>query len=148
MATSSVITFVSKQNDKLTPIVSVYQYFDGYLSGVGVELAKWLIKKSLINGMKMDQYNSKYANGVGCLAAQFIRDFKTSVGGLYVCPTSYNHKWIDYHYMIIIDDPLDIRKPLPLNDITKIYVTVFDNTKPIFEGSPEELIDGNNTETD
>ncbi len=148
MATSSVITFVAKRNDKLTPIVSVYQYADGYLSGVGVELAEWLMKKSLINGIGMDQNNSKYANGVGCLAAQFIRDFKTSVGGLYIYPTSYNHEWIDYHYMIIIDDPLDIRKPLPLNDITKISVTVFDNTKPIFEGSPEELINGNNTKTD
>lgn len=84
MGTRSIIKFIEKYDGKERPIVAVYQQYDGYLEHVGKQLCDFLSSKTIINGISSNQYTNKYANGIGCLAAQFIRDYKVEVGCLYI----------------------------------------------------------------
>lgn len=137
MGIRSVITFYVKE----TPYVSVYQQYDGYPDGVGKDLCDWLSDKILINGISSNLKDiSKYANGVGCLAAQFIRDFKYGVGNLYITPADYDREWIDFNYSVIINDDINLPSGgVPMKDIVKIKVSIFKNTETIFVGSIDEF---------
>lgn len=137
MGTRSVITFYVKE----TPYVSVYQQYDGYPDFVGKKLCDWLSDKILINGINSQiKDTSKYANGVGCLAAQFIRDFKDDVGYLYVTPIDYDKEWIDFNYSVIIDDDINLPSGgVPIRKIAKIKISLFESTDTIFEGSIDEF---------
>ena len=101
MGTRSIIKFFEKDNGKEHPIVAVYQLYDGYLEGVGYQLYEYLSRKIIVNGMRFDQYEDEYANGIDCLAAQFIRDFKRGVGGLYIAPVDCEDE--EYNYDVIYD---------------------------------------------
>lgn len=142
MGTRSLITFIKldPETKKETPLVAIYQMYDGYLNGVGKELCEWLSKKKMINGLGFYQNTDEYVNGIGCLAAQFIRDFKIDVGGLYIYPIDCERRWIDYCYDVVIDNqiyfPLD---GIPVADLTKIRVSNW-QYKPFFEGTVEELM--------
>jgi len=138
MGTRSTIKFIDKYNNEEYPLVNIYQQFDGYIEGVGYALAEWLCKKTLVNGIPMNA-NKNMANGSGCLAAQFIRDFKEEPGGLYIIPMDAGKE--DYNYEVIIDEgyiPCAIKDS---EDAVKIKVTNFEDRKPIFEGTPKELLD-------
>ena len=128
--TSSIIKF--KCNG--VNLVSIYQHCDGYIEGVGYELAEWLCSKFLVNGIPGGTSLQNLANGAGCLVAQFIRDFKTDIGGLYIT-TSRSEG--NYYYIVDIKDEHK-RGPVPLNDITQITVSCYGKT--IFEGRPSELL--------
>lgn len=78
MGTRSVVTFMEDNQH----ICSIYQQYDGYLSGVGMELASFLDGIKIVNGIGHSP--ERVANGIECLAAQFIREYKTDAGGLYV----------------------------------------------------------------
>ena len=63
-------------------VINMYRQFDGYPSGHGQELAEFLMPFKVINGIGSGQdVPGKFANGMGCLAAQMIAHFKNSVGG-------------------------------------------------------------------
>lgn len=82
MGTRATVKFIGK-DDK--PLVCIYHQFDGYLTGVGVELGEFLESMTMINGIGMNQNTlGEYANGMGCLAAQYIVEHKRRVGGLYL----------------------------------------------------------------
>lgn len=83
-----------------TPIVTVYRQFDGYLSGHGLELAKFLKNKRIVNGLGGD--DTDVANGTGCLAAQFIKEFKDGPGGIYIMLPG-DH-WQEYEYRVFVDE--------------------------------------------
>ena len=84
MGTRSKTSFIEKRGEKLTHLVSVYQQYDGYIEGVGHEIAEYILSKQICNGIRLGIDTSNLANGFTCLIAQFIRDFKTDVGGLYI----------------------------------------------------------------
>lgn len=131
MSTRAMITF--KENGR--EMVKLYHHWDGYIEGLGKSMAEWLLSKRLINGIGSDTDES-CANGVGCLVAQFIRDFKTEIGNLYVVPID-NDQTEDYNYVIDIKDEITYKsKPIT----AEITVTRFDETEPYFKGSPNELI--------
>ena len=48
MGTRSTTKFFNEHSDK--PVCAIYQQYDGYLSGVGKELAEFLSDKKVING--------------------------------------------------------------------------------------------------
>lgn len=137
MGTRSTISFIYGEDT----LVTIYQQYDGYIDGVGHELANWLLKKKLINGIGMDQNTSEYANGIGCLAAQFIRDFKTEVGGLYITTDEIDVKeYCDYNYYVVIPHDVVLTSTgTPLNEITEITVAQWGSSNPIFKGSPAQL---------
>ena len=140
MGTRSLIKFVELGENHFSLIVTIYQQYDGYIDGVGHDLAAWLLKRKIINGIGSDQYDmSMYANGPRCLAAEYIADHKDEVGGLYI---GYDYEWQDYNYTVIINDS----KPYPedgysADDIVLIVVHNFDDIDHyIFMGTPSELL--------
>ena len=138
MGTRSTIAFIDKRITKdgktyTDELVRIYQQYDGYPSGVGLELAHWLKDKKIINGFGYGKTaENGYCNGVGCMSAQFIHDFKVGIGGLYII----NHDDIeDYNYKVIIT----------YNITSKYSITLeayrwSDNT-PFFSGTPQDFID-------
>ena len=85
------------------PIVNMYRQFDGYPSGHGAELSEFLSSfDAVVNGIPFDE-KRKLANGMGCLAAQMIAHFKTSVGGFYIYPVTYKDCGQEYEYHIYSD---------------------------------------------
>ena len=81
-------------------LVNIYQQYDGYPEYMAVEYAKWLECLSIGNGLGRDPELNKYANGVGCFAAQFIKQFKDRPGGLYLHPIDDEEGWVDYIYTL------------------------------------------------
>lgn len=117
MGTRSTVKFYSEFNDK--PILSVYQQFDGYISGVGCELANFLLNKKVINGISFQTMEDGYANGMGCLAAQYVAENKTEIGGFYMTDKDDEQ---EYNYEVRLVDG-------------KIIIKVNK-----FEGTPAELL--------
>lgn len=110
MSTRSTITFFGEYGDK-EPVLNVYQQFDGYIGGVGYDLANFLKDKKVINGIGMDQsMDDGFANGMGCLAAQYVASQKTEIGGFYLTvkdhSEGYNYevRLIDGNIIISVDD--------------------------------------------
>ena len=133
MSTRSTIRFMKENED---PVATVYKHYDGYIDGFGYELAEWLSGMTLINGMMTDKhYGEKYANGVGCLAAKFIKKFKKETGDIYLCAPDPDYKE-DYNYKVIVK-PYGLEKSA--NDCVTIEVDCFGT--PIFKGSPKELME-------
>lgn len=123
MGTRSTVRFYSEFNQE-EPILNVYQQYDGYIDGVGKELANFLKSKILINGFNSTQtIKDGFANGMGCLAAQYVAENKTEIGGFYLTTEDDNQ---EYNYEVrFIDNKFAIK------------VKYYDN---IFEGTPEELL--------
>ena len=90
------LTFVY---DGETPIINMYRQYDGYPTGHGAELAEFLAPFTLVNGLGIDE-TRKVANGMGCLAAQLVANFKDEAGGFYLYPTSAVDCGQDYEYHI------------------------------------------------
>ena len=104
MGTRSTIAFIERHvrgREKFDiELVRVYQQYDGYPSGVGLELANWLNTKTIVNGFGLGQSDDNgYCNGTGCMSAQFIRDFKLGIGGLYI--TTHDDTE-EYDYKVIL----------------------------------------------
>jgi hypothetical protein len=82
------LTFVYDQYGEVQkPVCNMYRQFDGYPSGHGAELAEFL--------NNCDSYN-----GMGCLAAQMIHNFKTESYNVYLYPTDITNCGQDYEYHI------------------------------------------------
>lgn len=90
------LTFV--YNDNNQPIINMYRQFDGYPSGHGDELFNFLATKTIVNGFGED--TTGLANGMGCLAAQLVDEFKKDVGGIYLESVDNRDCWQDYTYEI------------------------------------------------
>lgn len=133
MGTRSIIKFVEKWQDAENELVTIYQQYDGYINGVGYKLAEWLKEKTIVNGFGSKDVTN-CCNGAGCLAAQFIKDFKDGIGYLYIYPSDCEPQ--DYNYRVLIDET----KTGKADDLITIVVTNWDETEPIFVGSPSELL--------
>lgn len=92
MGTRSTIKF----KDNGTTLLSIYQQYDGYLEGKGEELAKWLAEFTIVNGYSSDT-PKRSANGIGCLAAQYIAEHKEGIGNIY-CTTKGDLQ--EYNYIV------------------------------------------------
>lgn len=141
MGTRSKTSFIRKIGDKKECLVSVYQQYDGYIEGVGYEIANYILSKEICNGIRLGGDTSKLANGFGCLIAQFIRDFKTDVGGLYIVDEQDTQ---EYNYNIIFDSDLyfngDFFTDKNTNDYFEIEVIDWNN-KLLYSGSLEGLLE-------
>lgn len=90
------LTFVY---DGETPIINMYRQFDGYPSGHGVELAEFLLEGKMTNGIPVGS-DQHFFNGMGCLAAQLVANFKKDAGGFYLYPVGCTDCWQEYEYHI------------------------------------------------
>jgi hypothetical protein len=97
------LTFVyseSKSGEKATPIMNMYRQYDGYPSGHGAELAEFLSGGRLVNGLS-GMGKEKQFNGMGCLAAQMVANFKDGAGSFYLYPVTTTDCGQDYEYHIL-----------------------------------------------
>jgi hypothetical protein len=115
MGTRSTVKFYQDQQI----VASIYQQYDGYISGVGYDLAKWLKTKTVVNGFSAETMEAGFANGMGCLAAQYVRENKVKIGGFYMTTVDDEQ---EYNYEVrLVDDGFEI-------------------TVEGFKGSPDELL--------
>ena len=110
-----------KGNKVEEPIIALYRQYDGYPTGHGAELADYLNRMYVVNGLGI-QNDQKVANGMGCLAAQLVANFKTEAGQFYLhAPVLNRDDWQEYEYHIQQD---------------RIFVYSYD--KEIFSGTWQE----------
>jgi hypothetical protein len=84
-------------------LVTIYRQFDGYPSGLGAELQKFLTPFTVVNGYGSDAKFGQTANGAGCLAAQLIAHLKgDSVGNVYIYPAGTSDCGEEYVYTITV----------------------------------------------
>lgn len=114
--------------------INMYRQFDGYIGGMGVDLAEFLLPFTVVNGIKLNE-ERKIANGTGCLAAQIAAHFKTDAGGIYLHPTKGKpgYCWEEYIYTIFVTDD---------QEKDNIMIAVYDVWKKdnIFIGTPAQLL--------
>lgn len=91
------LTIVEDANGK--ELVVMYKQFDGYHEGHGKDLADFLTDFKLVNGMSGDE-PPKFANGLGCLAAQVVSYFKNEPGGIYLYPAETRGVGEEYVYVV------------------------------------------------
>ena len=95
MGTPAIITFM----DDNQPCANVYLNSDGYPSWAGVRLGKWVEKFTVGNGVPLGAKTGEYANGMGCLAAQYVSEMKDRVGDVYLISDASS--WFaDYCYTV------------------------------------------------
>ena len=136
MATRSLVRFakreegVSFSEHPERVEVQVYKHYDGYPSGHPADLAEFLKDFKIVNGLGQDTH--KVANGLGCLAAQYVSAFKESPGDIYIEKPDEKHMDIEYITYVWVGDSVD----------KDIWISIFDiEDGCIFVGKPQELID-------
>ena len=136
MSTRSTIRF---SNDGDSPVCCVYKHFDGYIEGLGHDLAKWLKGMTLINGISnKEQEGHDYANGIGCLAAKWIADNKEETGDIYMCSSGGQE---DYNYDVILQrQKMSGMNGTKADDCIVIAVKDYKGDL-IFSGTPSELLE-------
>jgi hypothetical protein len=93
------LTFVYNEQNK--PIINMYRQYDGYPTGHGAELADFLSVGRLVNGMALTKTAEEFVfNGMSCLAASMIAQFKQSPGGFYIYSVDETDCGQDYEYHI------------------------------------------------
>ena len=117
-------------------LVNIYQQYDGYPEYMAVEYAKWLKDISIGNGISGNSELNKFANGVGCFAAQFIKHFKDRPGGLYLSPIDDDYGWADYVYTLFPKEG------------EETYMSIYDpdDKDVIFVGKPDAVLKKYNKE--
>ena len=124
MGTRSLTYVYENTGDGQEPVMCMYRQYDGYPSGHGAELAEFLMPFELVNGYGDDVKMNKVANGMSCLAAQMIVNFKKSVGGFYLhAPVVGRDYYQDYEYHVY-EDKVVVKNP----------------TEVIFSGSWNEFL--------
>jgi hypothetical protein len=129
MGTRSLTKIIEKYDDNEEQVLTtMYRQYDGYMSGHGVDLAEWLSKFSVVNGISLDE-EIQVANGTDCLAAQMFAHFKNGAGGIYLMHPDAHDCGEEYIYYIYVHH----------DDITiKVYDTY--SEKVIFEGTPKKFL--------
>jgi hypothetical protein len=129
MGTRSTVKIYNEKTDE-KPMVCIYRQYDGYISGRGHELAQFLSEITLVNGFGRDTNN--IANGMGCLAAQWIAQEKEGVGNVYI---TYLEDSEEYNYEVRFSGEVYIPK-----EGDTFEITVISYGEQIFKGTPEELL--------
>jgi len=141
MGTRSLTVF---KDDDSKEIVVMYRQFDGYPSGHGSELAKFLAPKGvgrpLVNGYNDTAVKAQAFNGMACLAAAVIAHFKKDIGGFYLYPAGTRDAGEEYVYTIYQKEPLDHAFAKTTAKVLPYVVVYSDNAeKELFNGSSEEF---------
>lgn len=121
MGTRAVV-YVFESDTARTASIAMYIQSDGYISGVGKELADILEDRVIVNGYG---YNTpeKASNGMSCLAATIVASFKDDIGGCYLYPPSPRMTQ-EFNYYIYPN---------------RIRVTNYRSRKAIFDGTWNEF---------
>lgn len=143
MGTRSLTSFIETYKDdsgkqKKQEIVTMYRQYDGYPTGHGLDLAQFLSKGKMVNGIGLD--DTIVFNGMGCLTAQVVAHFKDGAGGIYLQRANKN-SWENYRYHIIGDFDT---KELTIKILEVGYMKgdkYYKGTRTIFEGTPQKMLE-------
>ena len=125
MGTRSTVKFYGEYD--MNCIASIYQQYDGYPEAVGYELAVFLKNINLVNGFGYGAKLGEVANGMGCLASQYIAKIKVGVGGVYMVEPDNLQEW---NYTVHWND-----------EAKDIEIGVFDyNNDFVFAGNRVEFL--------
>lgn len=133
MGTRSTTKFIiDVEGEKETKTVcGIYRQYDGYPTGHGSDLAEFLNRGVLVNGIRFGADKLQF-NGMGCLAAQVVAHLKDGSGGIYLRhPDDYKES---YHYDVIA-------KYNDSNEPTGIIFKCYAYDKLLFEGTPEKFLE-------
>lgn len=125
----TIIRQLCENSKVLEEICVLYRQHDGYPSTHGQELGQFLKDMVIVNGIKPHDPR-KTANGMDCLAAQIVANFKKRVGDFYLM--SAGTRGVGEEYVYFID-------PAPKEGL-KPCIMVFDLQNRIFSGTAEELL--------
>ena len=136
MSTRSLVRFVKREegvsfSEHPEQVeVQVYKHYDGYPSGHPTDLAEFLKDFKILNGIPYPEPD-RVANGLGCLAAQYVAAFKMEAGDIYLENPDTQH--FDIEYITYVWGA----------DHKNIWMSIFHTyeKKCIFVGKPQELID-------
>lgn len=87
------------KNDKM--ILALYCQFDGYPTGVGVQLADFIKSRPFVNGLTGD---APAFNGPGCFAAQLVAHLKAKPGLWYITGEEDQREEFNYEVRIKLDE--------------------------------------------
>jgi hypothetical protein len=103
------------------PILCMYRQFDGYIDGHGAELAEYLSKGKIVNGLSNYVGDGTW-NGMGCLAASLVAHFKKEPGNFYLhAPILNRDDWQEFEYHVFGDKVI-------------VYTIGSNNNNVLFEG--------------
>jgi hypothetical protein len=120
-----------------TPIVNMYRQYDGYPSGHGLELAEFLTRGQLVNGLRGNDEAS--FNGMGCLAAAMVANFKETPGGFYIYSVEDTECGQDYEYHVYqVEDTIRVR--VTNRGCNMFGLTMSDTNDNIFDGTAVEFL--------
>jgi hypothetical protein len=119
--------------------INLYRQYDGYPTYWGVKLAQYFNTIKIGNGIVMVKDGkvavppklNTYANGIDCLAAQFVKWAKKEVGGVYLLPHNKNTGACNYIYTILPEEGKET------------MISIYDNYNSyvLFYGSCKDAID-------
>lgn len=97
MGTRALVNFV----DDGQTICTLYRQFDGHPDGLGTELRTLCDGVTLRDGFSVgvDKWPT-HANGIGCLAAQVVRNLKTRIGNVYLVAPDTHDVGEEYIYTV------------------------------------------------
>jgi len=101
MGTRSLTHVKNSDGDTL---VTIYRQMDGYPSGMGQDLADFLGKATVVNGIGSNQKNPEFFNGMSCMAAWLVAALKVNsgIGGIYLYPSDSTDCGEEYIYTLTL----------------------------------------------
>lgn len=117
-------------------IVNMYRQYDGYPSGHGLELAEFLTRGELVNGLTGKDTVS--FNGMGCLAASMIAKFKQTPGGFYIHSVEDTECGQDYEYHVY-ELAGELRVRVTDRGCNMFGLTMSDKNESLFDGTAREF---------
>jgi len=126
--TKVIETYQDKDNvTQKQNLICMYRQYDGYPTGHGKELAEFLADRTIVNGYGLGE-NKNQNNGMGCLSAELLSEFKNGIGNIYCYPPNSQRDWEDFEYVIEGNE----------QDQLKVKVYNWEN-KEIFNGNVNEF---------
>lgn len=142
MGTRSLTLVLDEEGNE---ICVLYRQYDGYPTGHGAELKQFLQGFSVVNGLGFDK-PTKIANGMGCLAAQLIANFKMEPGGFYMYSPGTRDCGEEYIYTVYLPNspvttPSDLRLKIQAGAVTFFGLpgTKQSNMPVIYDGPIEDF---------
>ena len=141
MGTRSLTFVYDEQYGRRKPkaIINMYRQYDGYPTGHGAELAEFLAPFTMVSGISTRE-KRKVANGMGCLAAQLVSNFKVDAGGFYLYPVTALDCGQDYEYHIYQKDS-ELRVGITNRGCNFFGLTQSDINEKIFDGTVAEMLE-------
>jgi len=139
--TKVIETYKDIQKNKVVKqtLINMYRQYDGYPSGMGVDLADFLKSGKVVNGISCNE-TQRVFNGAGCLAAQLVAEMKDGAGSIYIVPITDKDCGQEYEYEILVDSDT---KQVTLKCIEIGYVDSKGNYKNgkrvLFNGDPNNF---------